>query len=392
MENWPHLEDSRKPEDIFIIVGMSGGVDSSVTAAILKEQGFKVAGLFMRNWNEQDENGVCQATEDYEDVKKVADQLEIPCYSIDLSKDYYDSVFEFFLKEYSAGRTPNPDILCNREIKFKTFFQHAMTLGADYLATGHYCRVGYGETGARLLKGVDPGKDQSYFLSAINPDVLPNVHFPLGHLLKTEVRDLAKKYQLATSEKKDSTGVCFIGERNFPKFLGNYLKGESGSFQTLDEKDVGTHMGHQFYTIGQRKGLGLGGPGEPWYVVGKDIDKNIVYVVRGSNHPALFINDLEVSDLHWINYVPTKEFSCTCKVRYRQGDQACTVKLDEKGKAKVVFAEPQRGVALSQQVAFYQGDCLVGSGVISKTGPTQDAQLNTLFQRSFGLEREAGLS
>ena len=354
-----------------VVVGLSGGVDSSVTAAILKEQGANVIGLFMKNWEELDERGVCKSSIEFKDVELVCEKLDIPYYSIDFVKEYQENVFSEFLAGYKAGFTPNPDILCNREIKFNVFFKHAMDLGADYLATGHYCQIGLDENGNPiLLKGEDQNKDQSYFLGAISGDVLPRVLFPIGNIEKPVVREIAKKYDLATKEKKDSTGICFIGERNFKPFLSQYLKPKNGDFIELDSGEkVGIHCGAQFFTIGQRKGLGLGGPGEPWFVTKKDIDKNIVYVVRGDNHPSLYTNEATVEGFKFIgSEIDLNTTPLSIKVRYRQKDQACRVQVNTDGLLKVIFAEPQRAVTIGQSACFYFANRCLGQGTIIKTG------------------------
>jgi tRNA-specific 2-thiouridylase len=347
-----------------VVIGMSGGVDSSVCAALLKEQGYEVIGLFMRNWIEID--GSCPAEADYEDVARVCERLDIPYYTVDFSKEYWQQVFSSFLQDYKSGLTPNPDILCNREIKFKAFFNYALTLGADYVATGHYCRTAGPEQNYALMKGLDPLKDQSYFLHAIDGTVLSKVLFPIGDLPKTQVRELAKKYKLATSEKKDSTGICFIGERPFEEFLGQYLKGSKGEFRTLDNTKVGQHNGAQFYTIGQRKGLGLGGAGDAWFVLGKDQKNNVVYVERGQEHPALFSQRLLANEVHWITTPPQGPgpWKLMAKVRYRQSDQACQVFIRPDGQLQVDFDSPQRAITPGQYVVFYQGEVCLGGATI----------------------------
>ena len=358
-----------------VVVGLSGGVDSSVTAALLKEQGANVIGLFMKNWEELDERGVCKSSIEFKDVELVCEKLDIPYYSIDFVKEYQENVFSEFLAGYKAGLTPNPDILCNREIKFNVFFKHAMDLGADFLATGHYCQIGRNENGDyALLKGEDSNKDQSYFLGAIPGNVLDRVLFPIGHIEKPRVREIAAKYDLATKEKKDSTGICFIGERNFRPFLSQYLRPKKGLFIELDSgESVGEHHGAQFYTIGQRKGLGLGGPGKPWFVCKKDIDQNEVYVVRGDDHPSLYTNEATVNGFNFIG----SEFdligaSLNIKVRYRQKDQACKIKSIEDGNMHVQFNEPQRAVTLGQSACFYLEDRCLGQGTIVSIGKTLD--------------------
>ncbi len=356
-----------------VIVGMSGGVDSSVSALLLKEQGYNVIGMFMKNWEEQDEFGVCQSAKEYADVVKVCEKLDIPYYSVDFVKEYHDNVFKYFVEEYEKGNTPNPDILCNREIKFKVFFEKAMELGADYLATGHYCQKVDSENGPLLVKGVDNNKDQTYFLYTMKEEVLDKVLFPIGHLEKSKVRELAKAHDLITHNKKDSTGICFIGERNFKNFLSNYIKSQQGDFRTLENEKVGEHGGVSFYTVGQRKGLGLGGPGEPWFVVDKDVSSNTVFVERGELHPALFTDYLYASELSLVSGdklpIGKKLYS---KVRYRQKDQECTVESYKDGVYKIKFLRPQRAIAPRQSIVFYEvingvNVCL-GGAVIDNPG------------------------
>lgn len=360
-----------------VIVGMSGGVDSSVSAALLKEQGYRVIGLFMKNWEELDENGVCQSAKDYQDVVKVCEKLDIPYYSVDFVKEYRERVFQYFLDEYAKGNTPNPDILCNREIKFNVFFDYAMKMGADYLATGHYCRHVQHHGRSALAKGVDGNKDQTYFLYAIKRDVLTKVLFPVGDLPKPEVRKIAAKYDLATKDKKDSTGICFIGERNFKHFLSQYIQAQSGNFETLDGRVVGKHSGSAYYTIGQRKGLGLGGQGEPWFVVAKEHARNVVIVERGEHHPALYTKGLYGMDISLIDE-ETKLFvgmKLKAKVRYRQPDQDCTIVALKEGVSgydhiEVEFDQPQRAVTPRQSIVFYQDDICLGGAVIDKSYPS----------------------
>lgn len=337
-----------------VVVGMSGGVDSSVSALLLKQQGYRVIGLFMKNWEEE---GPCQATREFEDVVRVCETLDIPYYSVNFAGEYRESVFAQFLADYKAGLTPNPDVLCNREIKFKVFLDKAMSLGADFLATGHYCRL---DEQSRLLKGVDPEKDQSYFLHAVKQEALKKVLFPIGHLPKKEVRRLAREGGLATAEKKDSTGICFIGKRDFKPFLSQFLTLKPGPFQTLAGVVVGQHDGASFYTLGQRKGLGLGGEGEAWYVVGKDPARNVVYVERGADHPALYRNSLMASDFTWVAEPPPLPYRGKAKIRYRQQETLCT--LFPSG--LVEFDEPQRAATPGQSVVFYEGDLCLGGGVI----------------------------
>lgn len=338
-----------------VVVGMSGGVDSSVSALLLKQAGYNVIGLFMKNWEEE---GPCQATQEFEDVVLVCNTLGIPYYSVNFVEEYRESVFSQFLADYRAGLTPNPDVLCNREIKFKVFLEKAFALGADFLATGHYCQL---DGDGRLLKGLDPDKDQSYFLHAVKQEAFKKVLFPIGHLHKKEVRALAREHGLSTAEKKDSTGICFIGKRDFRPFLSQFIGTKPGNFETLKREVVGRHEGAAFYTLGQRKGMGLGGEGEAWYVVGKDLDRNVVFVERGTNHPALFSQELRVKDLSWVAEAPILPFRCTAKIRYRQQDTPCTLYEDN----RVVFDEPQRAATPGQSVVFYQGNICLGGGVIA---------------------------
>ena len=356
--------------DTMVVVGMSGGVDSSVCAALLKEEGYKVVGLFMKNWEELDENGVCQSSKEYADVISVCEKLDIPYYSVDFIKEYRDQVFSHFVEEYKLGFTPNPDVLCNREIKFKVFYEKARELGADFLATGHYCQNKYIDGKKALIKGSDPLKDQSYFLYTIKSEILEHVLFPIGHLPKTEVRRIAQKYDLITKNKKDSTGICFIGERNFKNFLSNYVIFEDGNFETLSGEVVGRHTGASYYTIGQRKGLRLGGQGEPWFVVGKDITRNVVYVERGEFHPALYSDCLTATDLEFTlgEFNRLLPFRCSAKIRYRQKDQSCTISKIENGKIWVEFDEAQRAITPRQSIVFYEGENCFGGAMIESAG------------------------
>jgi len=345
-----------------VIVGMSGGVDSSVSAYLLKEAGYRVIGLFMKNWEETDERGQCKASREYEDVVKVCQEIDIPHYTVNFVEEYQKSVFSQFLADIQAGLTPNPDILCNREIKFKVFLQKAKELGADFLATGHYCRTdGHGH----LLKGTDPDKDQSYFLHAVEKGALRSVLFPVGNLRKPEVRDIARKIGLATSEKKDSTGICFIGKRDFKSFVSGYIAYTPGNLETPSGQVVGRHDGTAFYTIGQRKGIGLGGEGEPWYVVGKDMVRNVVIVERGDHHPILNRLSLEAKNLTWIDEQPhTFPYRCKAKIRYRQTDQDCNIQKILDGIATITFDVPQRAVTPGQSIVFYQDDLCLGGAII----------------------------
>jgi len=344
-----------------IVVGMSGGVDSSVSALLLKEQGHEVIALFMKNW--EDADGACHSARDYEDVVKVCAQLNIPHYAVNFVSEYREQVFAQFLKELQEGHTPNPDILCNREIKFKVFLEKALSLGADYLATGHYCQIGEGHS---LLKGADPGKDQSYFLYTLNQAILKQVLFPVGHLHKAQVRQIAKERGLATSEKKDSTGICFIGKRDFKSFVGGYLGYQSGAFERLSGEIVGHHDGVAFYTLGQRKGLGIGGKGDAWFVIGKDVQRNVVYVEQGQDHPALYKDTLIATDLSWVSGAAPSPlpYACMAKVRYRQNEQPCVIESIVQGGAFVRFLSPQRAITPRQSVVFYDKDMCLGGGII----------------------------
>ncbi|MDE6442118.1 MAG: tRNA 2-thiouridine(34) synthase MnmA [Clostridia bacterium] len=350
-----------------VVIGMSGGVDSSVAALLLKKQGYNVIGLYMLNWEETDERGVCNADNDYSDVRRVCSALDIPYYSVNFSKQYEERVFAHFLAEYKAGRTPNPDVLCNREIKFGPFREYALSMGADYVATGHYCGIEHADGRHRLLKAKDAGKDQTYFLNQVREEQLSNVIFPLADLPKPEVRKLAEENGLATAEKKDSTGICFIGERNFRKFLQGYLPAQSGKIITLDGEEVGEHIGLMYYTIGQRKGLDLGGKrGEEgrWFVVEKDLKNNILYVSHGDESP-LYSKACYVSGLNWIGYMPERTFECTAKFRYRQPEQKVKVTLSGDG-ALVEFFESQRAVTEGQYAVFYDETACLGGGVIEQ--------------------------
>jgi len=363
-----HAPHDRPPSETTVVVGMSGGVDSSVSALLLKQQGYRVVGLFMKNWEEKDENGVCVSAQDYEDVARVCEKIDIPYYAVEFVQEYWDEVFTRFLAEYKAGYTPNPDILCNREIKFKSFLQKAMELGADYLATGHYCRSDRGTS--QLIKGSDPGKDQSYFLYTLTAPILNRVLFPIGHMPKWEVREIAHQAGLATHAKRDSTGICFIGERNFRPFLKQYIATQRGKIQTLEGETVGEHEGTAYYTLGQRKGLGLGGEGEPWFIVKKDAQKNMIYVARGERHPALYADELIANELSWVSETPPSPlpFRCKAKVRYRQLDQDCTITQIDGDQLRVQFDTPQRAIAPGQSIVFYLGEVCLGGGVIREVG------------------------
>lgn len=359
--------ETKAPQDTRVVVGMSGGVDSSVAAYLLKQQGYDVIGIFMKNWDDTDENGVCTATEDYEDVIRVCNQIGIPYYAVNFEKQYWDKVFTYFLEEYKAGRTPNPDVMCNKEIKFKAFLEHALSLGADYLATGHYARVETDENGVtHMLRGIDNNKDQTYFLNQLNQEQLSKVMFPLGAIEKKEVREIALEAGLATATKKDSTGICFIGERNFKEFLSQYLPAQPGSMETLEGVKKGSHDGLMYYTIGQRQGLGIGGAGDPWFVIGKDLEKNVLYVGQNIHHDALFSDSLTAVNLSFTNSdAPAETFQCTAKFRYRQQDIGVTVNM-KNGEAVVTFDEPVRAITPGQAVVFYDGDECLGGGTIDR--------------------------
>lgn len=353
-----------------IVVGMSGGVDSSVTALLLKEQGYDVIGVFMKNWDDTDEFGVCTAEQEAEDVRRVCDQIGIPYYTVNFEKQYMEKVFSYFLDEYRKGRTPNPDVMCNREIKFGEFLDKALDLGADYLATGHYVRVERTDEGIyRLLRGIDINKDQSYFLHALDQDQLSKAMFPIGNLEKPRVREIAMEAGLATAKKKDSTGVCFIGEKNFKQFLSNYLPATPGEIHTIDGVVKGRHDGLMYYTLGQRQGLGIGGSGtgEPWFVASKDLRNNILYVVQGEQHPELYSYGLRASGLNWISGQPPAEpFRCTAKFRYRQKDQVVILTAQEDGTCEVRFDQPQKAVTPGQSVVFYQDQVCLGGATIDE--------------------------
>ncbi|MCI6270680.1 MAG: tRNA 2-thiouridine(34) synthase MnmA [Lactobacillus delbrueckii] len=356
---------------IRVVVGMSGGVDSSVAALLLKQQGYDVVGVFMKNWDDTNDDGVCTATEDYEDVKKVADKIGIPYYSINFEKEYWERVFQYFLKEYKAGRTPNPDIMCNTEIKFKSFLEYALDLDADYLAMGHYAKTMVDENGVtHMMRPKDGNKDQTYFLSQLTQEQIKRVMFPLQDLTKPEVRRIAEEAGLVNAKKKDSTGICFIGERNFKHFLSEFLPAQGGDMVTPDGKVVGQHAGLMYYTIGQRQGLGLGSTREstaPWFVVGKDLEKNQLIVEQGYDSPRLYADRLQASGMTFFTGNPDQdtEFKATAKFRYRQCDVGVTVKYHAASKtADVYFDEPARAVTPGQALVLYNGEECLGGGNI----------------------------
>ena len=351
-----------------VIVGMSGGVDSSVAAWTLIQRGYEVEGLFMKNWEEDDGTEYCTAIADLADAQQVSDRLGIKLHTANFSSDYWDNVFEHFLEEYRAARTPNPDILCNREIKFKAFLEYAQMLGADLIATGHYARLEKDGNRTRLLKGIDPNKDQSYFLHAVEEEAFAKTLFPIGGIEKSEVRQIAEQQGFITHNKKDSTGICFIGERRFKDFLQTYLPTQPGEIRSIDGDLLGEHDGLMFYTMGQRQGLKIGGvkgaPEAAWYVAKKDVKNNELIVVQGGDHCALMSAQLQTGQLHFINGEPEiKSFRCSAKTRYRQPDQACLITKTEKG-WHFEFDQPQRAVTPGQSVVLYQGDQCLGGGII----------------------------
>ena len=350
-----------------IVVGMSGGVDSSVAALLLKEQGYDVVGVFMKNWEETDDRGVCTAEKDWEDVRRVCDQIGIPYYAVNFSREYWDRVFSYFLSEYRKGRTPNPDVLCNREIKFRAFLDFAMELGASRMATGHFVRTD-GE--GRLLKGTDPGKDQSYFLYMVRREQLLRSLFPVGGMTKSEVRALAQKHGLSVAAKKDSTGVCFIGERNFREFLSGYLPASPGDMVTPEGKCVGRHMGLMYYTLGQRRGLGIGGSGDgrSWFVIGKDLENNRLLVAQGEDHPMLYSTLSLGEDVTWVGDAPVRDgevLRCSCRFRYRQPDQSVEI-MPEGNQVRIRSLMPQRAVTPGQSAVFYLGDVCLGGCIVDQ--------------------------
>jgi tRNA-specific 2-thiouridylase len=358
-----------------VVVGLSGGVDSSVAALLLLEQGCRVEALFMKNWEEDDHDGFCAAAADLADAQAVADLLGIRLHKVNFAAEYWDRVFAAFLAEYRAGRTPNPDVLCNKEIKFRAFLDHAVGLGAGQIATGHYARVTRDRAGAHLRLAADEDKDQTYFLHLLDQTQLGRALFPLGELHKGAVRALARRAGIPTASKKDSTGICFIGERRFRDFLARYLPRTPGPIETPDGKVLGEHEGLAYYTIGQRQGLGIGGmrDGEelPWFVAGKDQKRNVLLVVQGHDHPLLLSDGLVATQLHWIAGQPPSPlpFACRARLRHRQPLQPCVLELIEDAACRVSFAYPQRAVTPGQSAVFYSGDECLGGGVIERTWP-----------------------
>ena len=345
-----------------VVVGLSGGVDSSVVALLLKRQGYEVIGLFMRNWEDDAE---CPAKQDFLDVLAVADVIGIEVEAVNFAQEYKERVFSYFLREYEAGRTPNPDILCNSEIKFKAFLDHAMGLGASKIATGHYARIVEDQDQFLLRKAHDLSKDQSYFLYRLNQHQLSKTLFPLGDLLKSEVREIARQAHLPTHAKKDSTGICFIGERDFRTFLERYLPKQAGDMETPDGRVVHRHQGLMYYTLGQRQGLGIGGQGEPWFVAGKDLARNVLIVVQGHEHPLLLNTALHAQDLSWVMHAPEKLRPYHAKTRYRQQDAACRFAEFEDNRLKLEFDTPQWAITPGQSVVIYDNDICLGGGIIT---------------------------
>ncbi len=380
MSTAPTLSDSAQPasNNRKVIVGMSGGVDSSVAALLLQRQGYAVEGLFMKNWEEDDNTDYCTAKEDLADAQSVCERLGVPLHQANFAAEYWDNVFEHFLDEYKLGRTPNPDILCNREIKFKVFLDYAKVLGADYVATGHYARLRHEDGKTQLLRGLDANKDQSYFLQAVSSSEFEKCLFPVGELQKSEVRAIAAENDLDTFDKKDSTGICFIGERRFKDFLQTYIPAKSGVIETLTGEVIGQHQGLMYHTLGQRQGLGIGGVKHgldaPWYVVEKDMVRNVLIVAQGNDNPAMLSEGMVCEDIHWVSGAPSLPRQLKVKCRYRQSDQDCTVKVcdSENNIAKgseleVVFDKPQRAVTPGQWACFYDNDVCLGGGIIKET-------------------------
>ena len=353
---------------IKVIVGMSGGVDSSVAALLLKEQGYDVHGVFMQNWQADSNDLNCTAEQDLTDARAVCDKLSIPLSTVSFADRYWDSVFQNFLDEYAAGRTPNPDILCNKEIKFKAFLDHALQLGADYIATGHYVTSRQVNGQVELLKGWDAKKDQSYFLYTLTQQALKHSLFPVGTMQKTEVRSMAESAGFPNHAKKDSTGICFIGERKFKNFLQEYLLAKPGNIESTQGDILGRHDGLMYYTLGQRQGLGIGGlkhhSEAPWYVIKKDLQRNVLIIDQIHDHPWLLRNTLTCQNTHWINDAPTSSIQCKAKIRYRQLDQECEVKVMQDNRCEVSFAEFQWAITPGQSVVFYHQELCLGGGII----------------------------
>ncbi|QGX38470.1 tRNA 2-thiouridine(34) synthase MnmA [Permianibacter aggregans] len=372
--NLPLTPAGKTPAETRVICGLSGGVDSSVAAYLLKQQGYQVEGLFMKNWEEDDTDEFCSAAQDRQDAEAVANKLGIPFHTINFAAEYWDRVFEHFLVEYKAGRTPNPDILCNKEIKFRAFLDFALELGADYIATGHYARRRDVDGEVQLLRGVDGNKDQSYFLYTLQQEQLKHALFPVGELEKPEVRRIAAENGFVTAEKKDSTGICFIGERRFSEFLSRYLPAQPGDIETVEREVVGRHNGLMYLTLGQRKGIGIGGmknaSDEPWFVVAKDVARNVLIVTQGHDDSYLMSTHLRAGQVHWVaGQPPAPEFDCTVKVRYRQQDVPAKLRVETNGEVVVSFVEPQRAVTPGQSLVLYLDEVCLGGGIIEATTP-----------------------
>ena len=363
------ISDSKKSTDTDkVIIGLSGGVDSAVGALLLKQQGWNVEALFMKNWEEDDTEN-CAAAEDLAQARQVADILEIPLHTVNFSHEYWDSVFTYFINEYRQGHTPNPDIVCNKEIKFKVFLDYARHLGADHIATGHYAEVQHENSGCRLLQAKDQAKDQTYFLYTLNQEQLTSTLFPLADLYKSEVRSIAKQHDFPCHDRKDSTGICFIGERNFADFLARYIPTEEGDILDIDGNIIGRHKGCWYTTIGQRHGLGIGGikgkNGGAWYVVHKDISNNTLTVVQDKNHPLLFQSEIRINTINWINNAVRDDEHLGCKIRHGQAMQKCQVRYaDDTSHLSIRFAQPQRGIAAGQSAVLYRGRECIGGGII----------------------------
>ncbi|PYE34365.1 tRNA (5-methylaminomethyl-2-thiouridylate)-methyltransferase [Idiomarina fontislapidosi] len=365
-------ESKKNPSETKVIVGMSGGVDSSVSAYLLLQQGYQVEGLFMKNWEEDDDDEYCAAADDLADAEAVCEKLGIELHTVNFAAEYWDNVFEHFLDEYKAGRTPNPDIMCNKEIKFKAFLEFAAeALDADYIATGHYVRRAFDDGKWQLLRGLDNNKDQSYFLYTLSHEHVAQTLFPVGELEKPEVRRIAEEQGLVTADKKDSTGICFIGERKFKDFLQQYLPAQPGTIESVDGEALGEHEGLMYHTIGQRKGLHIGGladaADDPWYVVDKDVERNVLVVAQGKNHPRLFAKGLVASQLHWVNREEiTEPLRCVVKTRYRQADIPCQLVPADEGRIEVMFDEPVAAVTPGQSAVFYLDEVCLGGGIIEQ--------------------------
>ncbi|MCD7892427.1 MAG: tRNA 2-thiouridine(34) synthase MnmA [Erysipelotrichaceae bacterium] len=362
-----------------VVLGLSGGVDSAVAAYVLKNQGYEAIGVFMRNWdsslnndilgNPNNDADICPQEQDYNDAKKVAEHLGIELRRVDFIKEYWDYVFTYFLEEYAKGRTPNPDILCNKHIKFKAFLDYAKSIDADYIATGHYARVEHhDDNDSIMLRGVDNNKDQTYFLCQLNQKQLQASLFPIGDMTKPEVRQLAEDLNIPVAHKKDSTGICFIGERDFREFLKNYIPAKNGKMVNIATKEVvGEHQGIMYYTIGQRKGLNIGGPGEAWFVVGKEYENNILYVCQGDSNQWLMSEGALITDVNWIpSTKPDKEYECSAKFRYRQKDNDVSIHFVDENTIYVTFKKQVKAVTPGQAAVFYQGDVCLGGGTIDK--------------------------